>query len=406
VSEITDRAILAALGRQKTSAVQRQTVAASNLANLDTPGCHAREATFEDALDLELNVSAPTRINPLHLGHAAVSANTTQEAEGLAAHREGNKVQLDRELLSMTRAAADTSPSSARRIRDACGNVRPDRLVITKVDEAKSHRRANGSGSCGTGRRALTHKNPDRQTMSVDADENLTERDQLVMQHVGLVKTLASRLASRLPSQVEISELISVGVIGLIDAAGRFKPSLGVPFDAFARRRIHGAMLDSLRDLDWAPRALRKLRREVDAVILRLRGELGREPESAEVAAAMNVPEAKYDRMLDQLRSVDLATIREASGDRDLLEMAIDSGEGPFATVHRQELRTHLAAAILQLPERGRQILALYYEQELTLAEIGQVIGLGESRISQLRTQALARLRSLLAHVVPQRGAN
>jgi RNA polymerase sigma factor FliA len=244
------------------------------------------------------------------------------------------------------------------------------------------------------------------QTMSVDADENLTRRDQLVMQHVGLVKTLANRLASRLPSQVEVSELISVGVIGLIDAAGRFKPSLGVPFDAFARRRIHGAMLDSLRDLDWAPRAVRKLRREVDAVILRLRGELGREPEGEEVAAAMNVPEAEYDRMLDQLRSADLATIREASGERDLLELAIDSAEGPFATVHRQELRQHLAAAIVQLPERERQILALYYEQELTLAEIGEVIGLGESRISQLRTQALARLRTLLGHVVQQKGAN
>jgi RNA polymerase sigma factor for flagellar operon FliA len=244
------------------------------------------------------------------------------------------------------------------------------------------------------------------QTLSVDADENLTRRDELVMQHVGLVKTLASRLASRLPSQVEVSELISVGVIGLIDAAGRFKPSLGVPFDAFARRRIHGAMLDSLRDLDWAPRAVRKLRREVDAAILRLRGELGREPEGEEVAAAMNVAPLEYDRMLDQLRSADLATIREASGERDLLELAIDKSEGPFATVHRQELRAHLAAAIVQLPERERQILALYYEQELTLAEIGEVIGVGESRISQLRTQALARLRTLLAHVVQQKGTN
>src|SRR6185295_20021817 len=101
---------------------------------------------------------------------------------------------------------------------------------------------------------------------------------------VGLVKTLANRLASRLPSQVEVSELISVGVIGLIDAAGRYKPSLGVPFDAFARRRIHGAMLDSLRDLDWAPRSLRRMQRSVDSALGQLRHELGREPEGAEIA--------------------------------------------------------------------------------------------------------------------------
>jgi flagellar basal-body rod protein FlgB len=109
VSEITDGAILAALGRQMTNAVQRQTVSASNLANLDTPGYRAREANFEDALDLQLNVSAPTKTNPLHLGHAAVSSNMTQETEGLAARRDGNNVQLDRELLSMTRAAGDFS---------------------------------------------------------------------------------------------------------------------------------------------------------------------------------------------------------------------------------------------------------------------------------------------------------
>jgi flagellar basal-body rod protein FlgB len=109
VSEITDGAILAALGRQMTNAVQRQTAAASNLANLDTPGFHAREARFEDALDLELNASEPTRTNPLHLGHTAVASNGTQEIEGLPARRDGNNVQLDRELLGMTRAAGDFS---------------------------------------------------------------------------------------------------------------------------------------------------------------------------------------------------------------------------------------------------------------------------------------------------------
>lgn len=239
--------------------------------------------------------------------------------------------------------------------------------------------------------------------------EDLETRDKLVMEHVGLVKAMASRLAHRLPSQVEVSELISVGVLGLIDAAGRFRPSLGVPFDAFARRRIQGAMLDSLRDLDWAPRALRKLRRDVDAAIGRLRAELRREPDAAEIAEALNVSEAQYDRMLDQLRSADLATIRQAasSGDGALrLDVIVDAGEGPHARLEREELRGHLARALVQLPDRERHILALYYEEELTLAEIGEVIGVGESRVSQLRTQAIARLRSFLRDVIQRKGTH
>ncbi len=239
--------------------------------------------------------------------------------------------------------------------------------------------------------------------------EDMTTRDKLVMEHVGLVKALANRLAHRLPSQVEVSELISVGVLGLIDAAGRFKPSLGVPFDAFARRRIQGAMLDMLRDLDWASRSVRKQRRDVDSAMARLRAELGREPESAELAQAMGVSEAEYDRMLDQLRSAELASIRQASTDEEgqsLIDIAVDLSEGPHQRLERRELRELLAKAIMQLPERERQILAFYYEQELTLAEIGQVIGVGESRVSQLRTQAIARLRSIMQTALTRRTAH
>jgi RNA polymerase sigma factor for flagellar operon FliA len=219
------------------------------------------------------------------------------------------------------------------------------------------------------------------------------------MAHVGLVKAMASRLAHRLPPQVEMSELISVGVLGLIDAAGRFRASLGVPFSAFARRRIHGAMLDALRGLDWAPRALRKLRRDVDAAIADQRRALGREPEAPEIAAALGVDAAEYDRMLDQLRGAELATIRQASAveGRPALEVEIAESDWPSARLEREELRQLLARAVADLPERERHILALYYEEELTLAEIGEVIGVGESRVSQLRTQAIARLRAALA---------
>lgn len=232
-------------------------------------------------------------------------------------------------------------------------------------------------------------------------------RDRLVMQHVGLVKTLASRLAHRIPAQVELSELISVGVLGLIDAAGRYRPSLGVPFDAYARRRIHGAMLDALRELDWAPRSLRKMRRRVDAVMAQLRHQLRREPTEREIAEALQMSESEYDRVLDQLRTADLALIRRSSTDgRDELEVAVDPEEGPHAHLERSELRALLAQAITELPDRERQILALYYHEELTLAEIGDVIGVGESRVSQLRTQAIARLRASLGVTLRKRKAH
>src|SRR5262245_7124382 len=141
-------------------------------------------------------------------------------------------------------------------------------------------------------------------------DPGMNPRDQLVMQHVPLVKTLAQRLAQRLPSQVEVNDLISVGVIGLIDAAGRYKPTLGVPFDAFARRRVQGAMLDSLRDLDWAPRSLRRLRRDVDTAIGALRRRLGREPEEKEIAGELGLSMADYEKSMEQLRTLDVGTIR------------------------------------------------------------------------------------------------
>ena len=235
-----------------------------------------------------------------------------------------------------------------------------------------------------------------RMTM-VPAD--LETRDRLVMEHVGLVRALAGRLAHRVPSQVEVSELISVGVLGLIDAASRFKPTLGVPFDAFARRRIHGAMLDALRDLDWAPRSVRKLGRTMDGTVAKLRHELGREPEEQEIAAALNVSQAEYGKLLDQLKTAELAVIRQSTQGEgtNSLEIAVDPGEGPYARLEREELRQLLAEAITELPERERHILALYYHEEMTLAEIGEVIGVGESRVSQLRTQAIGRLRSRLA---------
>jgi RNA polymerase sigma factor FliA len=227
-------------------------------------------------------------------------------------------------------------------------------------------------------------------------------RDRLVLAHVSLVKILAQRLAHRLPPSVELNELMSVGVLGLVEAANRYQPALGVPFDAFARRRIHGAMLDALRNLDWVPRSVRRLRRELDGTVARLRQELGHEPGEAEIAQAMQLTPAQFDKAVEELRAVEVASIRalDALGPdgESLLNVAVDPGEGPAAEFERGELRKQLARAIDVLPERERQILALSYEEELTLAEIGQVLGVSESRVCQLRSLALSRLRTALSH--------
>ncbi len=245
---------------------------------------------------------------------------------------------------------------------------------------------------------------------TMKAEPDLTERDRLVMAHVGLVKALAHRLAQRLPSQVDMHDLIGVGVLGLIDAAGRYRPATGVPFDAFARRRVQGAMLDALRDLDWAPRSLRKMHRKLESTIARLRHELGREPSEEQIGQAMELAPAEFDRVMTKVRSLEACTLRQLDATTpdggSLLEVCIDPDDGPEALLERAELASYLAAALQDLPERERQILALYYEEELTMAEIGAVIGVCESRVSQLRSVALARLRTSLRAALSRTGVS
>lgn len=236
-------------------------------------------------------------------------------------------------------------------------------------------------------------------------EPNLPERDRLVVTHVGLVKALAQRLARRLPSQVEVADLVSIGVLGLVEAAGRYRAATGVPFDAFARRRVQGAMLDALRDLDWAPRSLRKLRRHVDGTLAQLRSQLGREPSEQELAQALDMTDTQFAASMEQLRSLEVAMVRpldDTGSDRQsLLDICIDPDVGPEVRLERRELRARLASAIKQLPERERQVLALYYEEEMTMAEIGEVLGVCESRVSQLRSLAISRLRTSLRETVP-----
>jgi RNA polymerase sigma factor FliA len=227
--------------------------------------------------------------------------------------------------------------------------------------------------------------------------QSLAERDRLVMAHLDLVKAIARTLAQRLPAQIEVNELISVGVLGLIEAARRYDPTTGVPFSAFARPRLRGAMLDTLRGADWAPRSLRRLRRELDAGIARARAATGREPQEADIAVEMNMTIEQLSKALEQVRHLEIAAVQQLDHvDEDggsLLQLCVD-GDGPDVSLERAELRAYLAEAIAQLPQRERDILTMYYREEMTMVEIAQVFGLTQSRISQLRSLAISRLRA------------
>jgi RNA polymerase sigma factor for flagellar operon FliA len=229
-------------------------------------------------------------------------------------------------------------------------------------------------------------------------EAGLAERDRLVVNHLSLVRKVAVSLVRRLPAQVEMNELIGEGVVGLLDAAKRYKPASGVPFEAFAARRVRGSMLDALRAVDTASRRTRRLERGMKLAKTGLRQRLGREPLEGEVAGAMGLTTHAYTRAIKQVEraeSMGFVTFEEAFGDdqRALAKAIGYVAEGPDVELERSELRAQLAEALAELPERERKVLALYYDEELTMAEIAKVMSLSESRISQLRSLALSRLR-------------
>lgn len=230
-------------------------------------------------------------------------------------------------------------------------------------------------------------------------DVSYVERDRLVINHLALVRKVAVGLVRRLPAQVEMNELIGEGVVGLLDAARRYKPASGVPFEAFAARRVRGSMLDALRAVDTASRRTRRLERSLKSARTELRQALGREPLDHEVAGAMGLSRQAYvraSRQVERAENSGFVAFEEAFGD-DQRALARAIGcieEGPDVELERAEERAELRRAVGRLPERERKVLALYYEDDLTMAEIARAMGLSESRISQLRSLALSRLRA------------
>ncbi|MDR2339761.1 MAG: FliA/WhiG family RNA polymerase sigma factor [Deltaproteobacteria bacterium] len=242
---------------------------------------------------------------------------------------------------------------------------------------------------------------------------SMEERTEYVEKYAPLIKYLADRLAARLPDHIIKDDLMSSGVLGLIDAVEKFEPDRGILFKTYAEFRIKGSMLDELRSLDWVPRTVRKKASDLDKLWRKLEQRLGRPPTDEESADELGITIKAYLKLLDEISVInmlDLEAFRmeSKSGEReslDIYEIIEDENASDALTIlGQEELRRVLAEAIDALPEKERLVVTLYYHEELTMKEIGQVMGYTESRISQIHTKSVVRLRGKINRYFEHRG--
>ena len=224
-----------------------------------------------------------------------------------------------------------------------------------------------------------------------------TDKDALVREHLPLVKKIAYHMMSRLPASVEVDDLIQAGLLGLLDAIERFDDNQGAHFETYATQRVRGAMLDELREADWASRNVRKAGRQIENAICVLEQRLMRPPTEQEIAEELQVGIEEYFNLLSDSRGAQLIYYEdlnnEEGGEDFLARFADDVSMGPFETLSHVHFKKALAQAVSLLPEREKMLMAMYYEQEMNFKEIGAVLGVSESRICQLHGQAISRLR-------------
>ncbi|GAA4417523.1 RNA polymerase sigma factor FliA [Acidovorax lacteus] len=224
------------------------------------------------------------------------------------------------------------------------------------------------------------------------------DRDAMIRQHVPLVRRIAHHIIAKLPPNVELDDLIQVGMMGLADALSRYEATQGVQFETFATQRIRGAMLDELREGDWMSRSSRKSQKDIEQAVHRLEQRLGRSPLESEIAAEMGMSLADYQSLLGKVRGTQLVYLEDMThGDEDdgfLDRHVADNAADPLEMLRDQRLRDSLVAAIKSLPEREQHIMGMYYEHDMNLKEIAAVLGVTESRVCQLHSQSIARLRA------------
>jgi len=244
----------------------------------------------------------------------------------------------------------------------------------------------------------------------VEEIEITTEnREEVIKRYSPMIKYVANRIAMRLPPHIEVDDLISVGVLGLMDAISKYDSSRGAKFKTYAEFRVRGAILDELRSMDWVPRSIRQKASQVDKVVLNLQAKLRRAPEDEEVAKEMGLSLEQFHDTLNETKSIpvfsleDLGISKESADQQSLLDcLAGKADADPQTQIRLIELKEIIAKAIDALPEKERLMVSLYYYEELTMKEIGAVLDITESRVSQIHSKAVYRLRTKLKAIIAE----
>lgn len=233
-------------------------------------------------------------------------------------------------------------------------------------------------------------------------------QEQIVLKYAPLVKYVALRISMKLPASVEVDDLYQTGILGLMDAIGKFDPARGIKFQTYAEFRVRGAILDELRAMDWVPRAVRQSANKIEAAYSELEAEQGRPAEDKEVADLLGLELNEFYQQVDSARGISIISFDDIrpnidGEDRDLLEVLADPKvEDPVERIGLDQVRRAMAQAIDTLPEKERLVITLYYVEELTMSEIGEVLSLTESRISQLHSKAALRIRARIKKILYQ----
>ncbi|VVC85126.1 RNA polymerase sigma factor for flagellar operon [Sideroxydans sp. CL21] len=234
-------------------------------------------------------------------------------------------------------------------------------------------------------------------TKAMYTPNGLTDKEECLKEYAPLVKRIAHHMMLKLPGSVEVDDLIQAGMMGLLDAATRYDELRGAMFETYAAQRIRGAMLDELRGADWLPRSLRRDMRRIEAAISRLQQKLGKAPSESEIAKELGVTLPEYQQMLQEGRGAQLLYYEDfhGEGEEDFFErFEFSTDSNPLELLQNGRFREALVQAIERLPERERMMMGMHYEQDMNLREIGEVMGVSESRVCQLHSQAVARLRT------------
>lgn len=236
-----------------------------------------------------------------------------------------------------------------------------------------------------------------------EAPKKAKSRDMMMLEYYSLVKIVAKKMATRLPASVDFDDLVSAGLIGLMQALERFKPEKGYKFKTYAEFRIRGAMIDELRTQDWCPKGMRQKAKQFERVCEKLRSKKGRQATDKELCQALHLSKPKYEQLVrdvNTLEQMNLASYVRAGGDEDRTQTTIElvpdfhEGVNPFEEASRHDMRDQIEKALRHLPETERQVLSLYYFEELNLKEIGKRLQLSESRVCQLHAKAISQLKA------------